>query len=77
MAEKNRGRNKAVVEEELSLEQLKKRLDNLDARLDAIDSMVTAVAERIVQRPLRLEIACPNCGKIIDVGVVGDQKMLR
>ena len=77
MAQKNRGRDKAVVEEELSLEQLKKRLDNLDARFDAIDSMVTAVAERIVMRPLRIEIACPNCGKIIEIGVVGDQKMLR
>ena len=77
MAQKNRDRGKAGVEEELSIEQLKKRLDNLDARLDAIDSMVTAVAERIVMRPLRLEIACPNCGKIIEIGVVGDEKMLR
>jgi hypothetical protein len=76
LTQKNRGRDKAAVED-LSLEQLKKRLDNLDARLDAIDSMVTAVAERIVMRPLRLEIACPNCGKTIDIGVVGDQKMLR
>ncbi len=75
MAEKNRGRDKAVAEEDLSLGQLKKRLDNLDARLDAIDSMVSAVAERIVKRPLRLEIACPNCGKIIEIGVVGDEKM--
>ena len=77
MAARNRGRDKAVAEEELSLEQLKKRLDNLDARLDAIDSMVTAVAERIVMRPLRLEIACPNCGKIMEIGVVGDQRLLR
>lgn len=77
MAQKNRDRGKAGVEEELSIEQLKKRLDNLDARLDAIDSMVTAVAERIVMRPLRLEIACPNCGKVIEIGVVGDGKMLR
>ncbi|MBA7594012.1 hypothetical protein ES703_00948 [subsurface metagenome] len=77
MAQKNRDRGKAGVEEELSIEQLKKRLDNLDARLDAIDSMVTAVAERIVMRPLKLEIACPNCGKVIEIGVVGDGKMLR
>jgi len=77
LAQKNRDRGKAGVEEELSIEQLKKRLDNLDARLDAIDSMVTAVAERIVMRPLRLEIACPNCGKVIEIGVVGDGKMLR
>jgi len=77
LAQKNRDRGKAGVEEELSIEQLKKRLDNLDARLDAIDSMVTAVAERIVMRPLKLEIACPNCGKVIEIGVVGDGKMLR
>ena len=77
MTQKNRGRGKTAVEEKLGLEQLQKRLDNLDARLDAIDSMVTAVAERIVMRPLRLEIVCPNCGKTIDIGIVGDQKMLR
>lgn len=75
MAQKNRGKTVTVVEEELSLEQLKKRLDNLDTRLDAIDSMVTAVAERVVKRPLRLEIACPNCGKTIEISVVGDEKM--
>ena len=77
MTQKNRAKDKAVVEEELSLEQLKKRLDNLNARLDAIDSIVSAVAERIVNRPVRLEIACPNCGKVIDIGVVGDGKTLR
>ena len=77
MTQKNRSEGKAVVKEDLSLEQLKKQLDNLDARLDAIDSMVTAVAERIVMRPLRLEIACPNCGKSIEIGVVGDEKLLR
>ncbi len=77
MTQKNKAEDKAVAKEGLSLEQFQKRLDNLDARLDAIDSMVTAVAERIVMRPLRLEITCPNCGKIIDIGIVGDQKMLR
>jgi len=77
LTQKNKTEGKAVAKEGLSLEQFQKRLDNLDARLDAIDSMVTAVAERIVMRPLRLEIACPNCGKTIEIGVVGDQKMLR
>ena len=77
MTQKNKTEGKAVAKEGLSLEQFQKRLDNLDARLDAIDSMVTAVAERIVKRPIRLEIACPNCGRIIEIGVVGDEKLLR
>lgn len=70
-------KREASMEEDLSLEQLKKRLDNLDARLDAIDSMVTAVAERIVRRPLSLEITCPHCGHVIDVALVGDEKVGR
>ena len=77
MTQEKKAEGKTATEEKRNLEQLTKRLDLLDSRIDAIDSMVTAVAERIVMRPLRMEIACPNCGKIIEIGVVGDQKMLR
>ncbi len=70
-------KEEAVKEEGISLEQIKRRLDNLDARLDAIDTMVTAVAERIMKRPLSMEITCPNCGRTIEINLVGDEKMRR
>ncbi len=64
-------------EEELSLKKMKRRLDNLDQRLDNIDSMVTAIAERTMNRPISITVTCHNCGKIIEIGIVGSEKMMR
>jgi hypothetical protein len=46
----------------------------LDQRLDSIDSMVTAVAERVMNQPLALNITCPHCGKNIEITILGSQK---
>jgi len=56
------------------MERLKRRLDMLDQRLDNIDSMVTAVAERVMNQPITLNITCPNCGKNIEVALLGSEK---
>ncbi len=64
----------AAAENREDVERLKKRLDVLDQRLDNIDSMVTAVAERIMNRPLTLHINCPNCGKNVEVDLIGSSK---
>jgi len=66
-----------VTEEDLSPDQIKKRLDALDQRLDAIDTMVTAVAERMMSRPLSVTVTCPSCGQIIEIAIVGNEKMMR
>lgn len=66
-----------VKEEELSLGQMKKRLDNLDQRLDAIDTMVTALAERMMNRPVSVAVTCPSCGRLIEIAMVGNEKMMR
>jgi len=63
--------------EDLSLVQIKRRLDNLDQRLDNIDTMVTALAERAMKRPLSVTITCPNCGQTVEIGMVGSEKMMR
>lgn len=70
-------RGSEVKEEEVSLEQIKRRLDNLDQRFDSIDTMVTALAERMLKRPLSVTVTCPNCGRIIELGMVGNEKMTR
>ncbi len=64
----------AATEEQEDFGRLKKRLDVLDQRLDNIDSMVTAVAERIMNRPLTLHLTCPSCGKGMDVDLIGSEK---
>jgi hypothetical protein len=68
---------RGAKEETESLEQLGRRLDALDRRLDDIDSMVSAIAERAMNRPLSVTITCPNCGRIIEIGMVGSPKMMK
>jgi hypothetical protein len=65
-----------VVEstEAIDIERINQRLNMLDQRLDNIDSMVTAVAERVMTRPLTLNITCPNCGKNIEIAIIGNEK---
>jgi len=60
-----------------SLEQLEQKLDTLDQRLDDIDTTVSAIAERAMSRPITLTMTCPGCGKIIEIAIVGNGKMIR
>jgi len=46
----------------------------LDERLDNIDSMVTAVAERVMNQPITLNITCSHCGKNIEITIMGRGK---
>jgi len=64
----------AIAENQEDIARLQKRLDVLDQRLDNIDSMVTAVAERIMNRPVTLHINCPNCGKNVEIDLIGHSK---
>ena len=57
--------------------KLEARMDALDRRLDNIDSMVTAVAERVMSRPMVINITCPHCGKGIEIALIGNEKPTR
>ena len=67
----------AAEEQAAVVERLKKRFDMLDQRLDSIDSMVTAVAERVMSRPITLTVVCPHCGKSVEIDVIGSEKPSR
>ena len=56
------------------IENIKRRLDMLDRRLDDIDSMVSAVIERVMSQPITVEVTCPNCGKNIEIALIGNKK---
>jgi len=73
LAENNKS-NLVNQEQTLDIEHVKRRLDMLDQRLDNIDSMVTAVAERIMNQPITLNITCPYCGKNIEITIIGSEK---
>ena len=70
----NNKSNLVNQEQTLDIEHVKRRLDMLDQRLDNIDSMVTAVAERVMSQPITLNITCPNCGKNIEITIIGSEK---
>lgn len=76
MAERAKKDKPATARQEQAqdIERIKRRLDMLDHRLDSIDSMVTAVAERVMQQPVALNITCPHCGKNIEIAILGSQK---
>ena len=67
----------AAEEQALDIQRIQKRLDLLDRRLDNIDSMVTAVAERVMNQPITLNIVCPNCGRNLEIALIGSQKPTR
>jgi tetrahydromethanopterin S-methyltransferase subunit G len=63
------------VNQELDIEQLVKRLDMLDERLDNMDSIVTSLVERVMGRPLVMEVTCPNCGQTIQVNITSGVRL--
>ena len=71
MAKESKAGTKAQEQE---IENIKRRLGMLDRRLDDIDSMVSAVIERVMNQPITINVTCPNCGKSIDVALIGNKK---
>jgi len=58
-----------------SIGQLVKRLDMLDERLDNMDSVVTSLVERVMARPLTIEVTCPSCGQTIQINVTSGVRL--
>ena len=76
MAEENKP-SVIADEQAADIKHLRQRLDMLDQRLDNIDSVVTAIVERVMSQPITLNITCPNCGKNIEVAIIGSEKPKR
>jgi hypothetical protein len=47
----------------------------LDDRLDNMDSIVTSLIERVMARPLIIEVTCPNCGQTIEINVTSGVRL--
>jgi len=47
----------------------------LDERLDNIDSIVTSLVERVMARPLVIEVTCPNCGQTVQINVTSGVRL--
>jgi tetrahydromethanopterin S-methyltransferase subunit G len=63
------------VSQDREVGQLLKRLDMLDERLDNIDSIVTSLVERVMGRPLVMEVTCPNCGQTVQISITSGVRL--
>jgi hypothetical protein len=63
------------VKQDQDIGQLIKHLDMLDERLDNMDSIVTSLIERVMARPLVMEVNCPNCGQTIQINVTSGVRL--
>ena len=75
MVSQDRAKLGKQVNQDREVGQLIKRLDMLDERLDNIDSIVTSLVERVMGRPLLIEVTCPNCGQTVQINVTSGVRL--
>lgn len=63
------------VNDQLTTEQLIRRLNMLDERLDNLDSVVTSLVEKVMRPPLVMEISCPKCSQVIQINVTSNARL--
>jgi tRNA(Ser,Leu) C12 N-acetylase TAN1 len=64
-----------LADQRLEIEQIFKRLDMLNHRLDDMDSVITSLVERVMGRPLTVEVTCPKCGEIIQINITSSVRL--
>ncbi len=77
MAKKDDDSNLGDREQTPDINLIKRRLEMLDQRLDNIDSMVTVIAERVMKQSITVNITCPDCGRNIEIALIGTEKPRR
>ena len=75
MVSQDRAKLGKQVSQDRDIGQLIKRLDMLDERLDNLDSIVTTLIERVMARPLLMEVTCPNCGQTVQISVTSGVRL--
>ena len=75
MASQDKGNLSTQAVRELNKDQLNKRLEMLEERLDNIDSILTSLVERVMEKPLTLEITCPKCGQPVQLNVTSSVRL--
>jgi hypothetical protein len=75
LVSQDRADSNKQAKQDRDIGQLIKRLDMLDDRLDNMDSIVTSLIERVMGRPLVMEITCPNCGQTVQVHITSGVRM--
>jgi len=75
LASRDKGDIVTEVSSESAIEQINRRLEILDRRLDNMDSVITSLVERVMEKPLTLEVTCPKCGQAIQVNITSNVRL--
>jgi len=75
LASRDKGDPVAEINLGSAIEQINRRLEMLDGRLDNMDSIITSLVERVMEKPLTLEITCPKCGQAIQVNITSNVRI--
>lgn len=75
MADKREHGNDNVAHNKTDIEQLTRRVKMLDDRLDNLDSIVTTLVQRVMEKPLTIELTCPKCSQQIEVNITSSTRM--
>jgi hypothetical protein len=75
LASQDRAKLGKQISPDRDTSQLIKRLDMLDDRLDNMDSILTSLVERVMARPLLMEVTCPNCGQTVQINVTSGVRL--
>jgi len=75
LALRDKGAPIAEVKLGIAMEQLSKRLDMLDERLDNMDTVITSLVERVMEKPLTMEVTCPKCGQTMQINITSSTRL--
>lgn len=75
MADKKERVTDAAAQARSEVEQLHRRVKMLDDRLDNLDSIVTTLVQRVMEKPLTIELTCPKCSQQIEINITSSTRM--
>ncbi|MBN2187025.1 MAG: hypothetical protein JW732_06210 [Dehalococcoidia bacterium] len=75
MISQNKDDPVAQVDRDQDIEQIIKRLNMFDDRLDNVDTVITSLVERVMGRPLTIQLSCPKCGQPIQVDITSSVRL--
>ena len=75
MATKRERSPSTTSQSQADIEQMGRRVKMLDDRLDNLDSIVTSLVHRVMEKPLTLEITCPNCSQAFEVNITSNIRL--
>jgi hypothetical protein len=75
LADKRERGQEGASQTRVEVEQLQRRVKMLDDRLDNLDSIVTTLVQRVMEKPLTIELTCPKCSQQIEINITSSTRM--